>query len=96
MTLYITEHAGIANRREVIVTPAPLAAYALSSASTAPFPSAGAQFIRVTADAGMYLSLGSTSSTIALTSTNAFRIPPNAPPELFSVSTALRVIAQST
>lgn len=96
MTLYVTEHAGIANRREVIVTPTPIAAYSLSSASTYPFPSAGAQFLRVSADVGMLLGLLSTSTATTLTSTNAFRVPPNAPPELFSVSTTCRVIAQST
>lgn len=95
MTAYITEHYGIANRGQVLVIPSALTSYSLSSASTSPFPAAGAQFIRVTSDAGMFLGFNASTAT-TLTSTNAFRIPPNAPAELFAVSTSMRVIAQST
>jgi hypothetical protein len=102
MTVYVTEHAGVANLYRQPVTHAPLAAYSLSSvtstggASTAPFPQAGTQFVRVTADAGSLLCLISTSTATAPTSTNSYRISGNAGPELFAVSTLNRIIAAST
>lgn len=97
MTLYVTEHYGVgnlyrqpANKNDI------LAAYSLSSASVAPNPQAGTQYIRVTADAGMYLCLDLSSSGTTLTSTNSFRIAPNCAGELFAVSTANKIQAQST
>jgi hypothetical protein len=44
----------------------------------------------------MYLNLNSTGTGITLTSTNSFRIPPNAKGDLFSVSTGYRIRAAST
>lgn len=97
MTLYVSEYLGLINRyRSGGITPSPVTSYSLSSASTYPFPSAGVSFIRVTADAGMLLALNGTSTGVTLTSTNAVRIPANAPAEMFAVSTAFRVIAQSS
>lgn len=92
MTIYITEHQGhplsqLPNNR-------PLAAYALSSAAAVSL-SAGADYVRATADGGSYLGLYG-STTVALTSTNAFRIPANAPGELFPVSTSFKIQAAST
>lgn len=95
MTVYVTEHSGANNYRQP-VNQQPLAAYSLSSASTAPFPSSGAKYVRVTADAGSLLNLNSTSTGVTLTSTNSFRISANAVGELFSVSTSFRIQAAST
>jgi hypothetical protein len=99
MAIWVTEYAGELNRGKMPLTPnAPLAAYSLSSASTAPFPTSTAcKMLRVSADAGSLLNLISTSTGLALTSTNAARIPANAPPEFFAMpSTSCRITAQST
>lgn len=93
MTVYVTEHAGYPHKQAL---GHPLTAYALTSASTAPFPAAGTKFIRVSADGGSYLKVDSTSSTAALTSTNAFRIPANVAPELIGVTTTAKIQAAST
>ncbi len=98
MTLYVTEHFGSQNYRQPI-NQAPRAAYSVSSTTTGtpgPFPQAGTKYIRVSADVGTFLNLNQTSTATALTSTNSFRIAPNAAPELFSVSTAFRIQAAST
>lgn len=95
MTMYVTEHGVNSIYRQPLLSP-PLAAYSLTSASTAGFPSAGAKYIRVSADAGMYLNVISTSTGVSLTSTNAIRIAANSAPELISVSTNYRVQAAST
>ena len=93
MSLFITEHAGIA-RLKSGVTPSPLSGYAMTSAA-AVTPAAAAEFIRVTADAGSWLGIVA-STTAALSSTNAYRIPPNAPPELFGIRTGYKLMAAST
>jgi hypothetical protein len=95
MAVYVTEHGGIGRYRQPY-TGAALASYSLSSASTAPFPSANATYVRVSADAASLINLISTSTGLALTSTNAFRIPANAQPEIFACSTSMRITAQST
>jgi hypothetical protein len=108
MTVYITEHVGarpdIQTARQAAV-----AAYSMGSSTTAGsgvstggvFPQTGTKYIRVTADGsgasgGMLLCLNSTSTSLALTSTNSYRISANGPGELFSVSTAFRIQAAST
>ncbi len=101
MTLYITEHGQVqrlAGMGAPVTLPilSTLAAYSLSSLSTAPFPQAGAQYIRVTADAGMFMNLNNATTGVALGSSNAFRIPAGVAPELFAVSTAMRINSQST
>lgn len=99
MAIYITEHYGEQLRGKLGLTPsAPLAAYSLSSASTAPFPTSTAcRMLRVSADAASLLNLISTSTGLSLTSTNAYRIPANGTPEWFFMpSTTCRITAQST
>ena len=96
MTLYVTEHAGAAGTFRQPLTANPIASYSLTSASTAPFPSAGASFIRVNADSGMLLNLNSNSTGLSLTSTNAFRVPGGTGSEFFACSTSRRITAQST
>ncbi len=95
MAVYVTEHPSDANPRQP-ATKGAIAAYSLSSASTAPFPQGGAKYIRVSADAGSFLCLNSTSTATTPTSTNSFRIAANAAAELFSVSTSFRIIGIST
>lgn len=94
MTVYITEHAG--NPWVQLANNKPLASYALTSASVAT-PSSLAQYIRVSADAGSFLGLYG-STTVALTSTNAFRVPANVGAELFpiAVGTTTKIMAAST
>lgn len=97
MSIYVTEHYGVAGAfREPYTKTAPLASYTLSSASTAPFPSANCTYVRVSADAGSFLNLISTSTGIGLGSSNSFRIPANVNPECFAVSTLARLQCQST
>jgi hypothetical protein len=79
MTLYIQEQHGAANYYRQGLVRAPITAYSISSASSARTPSSLADFILVTADAPMLLSV-SASSTVTLTSTNALRIPANTSP----------------
>lgn len=81
MTAFITEHTGLPVAGLV---PARLASYSGSSLSTAPPLNANADYVRVLADAGMYFAISSISSA-ALSSTNAYRIAANAPPEYFGV-----------
>lgn len=98
MSIYVTEHTGINNYRQPINQQIS-AAYNINStvsASPGPFPQAGTRYIRVSADVGTFLNLNSASTGITLTSTNSYRIPANAAPELFSVSTAFRIQAAST
>ena len=97
MGLYVTEHPSDPNYRQP-ATKALLTGYVISSASTgAHTPSAGTKYIRVTSDVGMLLNLSTTSTGLTLTSTNSYRIPPNAPPENFSiVSTTFLIQANST
>lgn len=95
MAVFITEHTGRNNYRQTI-NQSPLVSYLLSSASGSVFPQAGTGYIRVVADAGSFLAIGNTSSTTTLTSTNAFRISANQLGEEFAVSTASRIVAQST
>lgn len=95
MAVSITEYGGAVPYRN----PArgfPIASYSISSLSTGNFPSAGAGYIRAIADAGSLLTVLSTSTATTLTSTNATRIAANAPPELFAVSTAFRIMCAST
>lgn len=95
MTLYVSEHAragfsGVGN------TSLPITSFSLTSASTFQFPQVGSNFVRLTADSGCYVAF-STSTAAALTSTNALRIPPNAPPEFLSIpSTTVRLVTAST
>jgi hypothetical protein len=79
LTAYISEHHGAANYYRQGLVHAPLASYALSSSTGSHVPGANTDFILVTADAGMLLSIAA-SSTVTLTSTNAIRIPANVPP----------------
>jgi hypothetical protein len=105
MTLYVTEHSNsVAGRYRQPSTPTGAkAGYQLStgasvgvpgSAGVAPQP--GSQFIRVSADIGMFLCLNLTSSGTTLTSTNSYKIPPNAPPEFFAISTGYLVQAAAS
>lgn len=98
MAIYVNELGGSlpALRSNLVRGQSPVASYSLSSASTAPFPSAGVSAILVSADAASLLNLISTSTGLALTSTNAYRIPANAAPALFQVSTLARITVQST
>lgn len=98
MSIYITEHANVQRLRAfggLSVNLPPLRSYSLSSAGSTN-PSVGAAFIRVSADAPSLLGILAQSS-LPLTSTNSFRIPANAPPELFAInSTAQFLLAAST
>lgn len=100
MTLYVTEYPNVARllRGGIVLPSLPLAAYALSSLSTSPALNALTDFIRVTADAGMLCAISSSSAQGGLTSTNATRLPPNAPAELWAVPQGATryVIAMST
>jgi hypothetical protein len=96
MTLYVVEQYGAANYYRQPLVRSPIASYALSSASTAPFPQTGTSFILVSADAGMYLSVNSTSTGVTLTSTNSIRIPANVAPIRVACSSAFRIQAMST
>ncbi len=95
MAVFVTEHQGGNNYRQPI-NQMPLVSYFLSSTTNPATPQSGTKYIRVSADAASFLALGLTSSTTALTSTNSFRVPANAPPELFSVSTSFKIQATST
>jgi hypothetical protein len=100
MTLYVSEYTNsVAGRYRQPSTPqSPVKSYALSTGGTSTggvTPQAGTQFIRVSADVGMLLSLN-LASTVAPTSTNAVRIPPNAAPEIFAVSTGFLIQTAST
>jgi len=90
MALYVTEHPSDPTYRQP-ATKALVTGYIMSSASTgAHTPAAGTKYIRVSADGsggttGMFLNLSTSSTGLLLSSTNSYRIPPNAPPELFSI-----------
>lgn len=114
MTLYVTEHSQAQRLATqgapitLIPTPSSAPGYALTSAAGGPagtgvvVPSSLTEYVRVSADAGMFLSFASTvsnffqSTTAALTSTNAFRVPANAPPELFAYPRGAKIICAST
>lgn len=93
MSLFITEHQGWPMRQQVAIN-RPLAFYSLTSAAAA-VPTSGCNYILVTADAGSYLGLYS-STTAALTSTNAFRVPANVAPQIYAVSTLFKIVAAGT
>jgi len=98
MTVYISEHAGIANYRQPINQGA-VASYSINSSVTGtggPFPQSGSRYVRVSADVGSFFNNSTTSTGLALTSTNSFRISANATPELFSISTSNRIQCAST
>lgn len=94
MSIFVTEHAGVGRLNGSGVTPAPLASYAMTSAA-AITPSTNTQFVRVSADGGSWLGILA-STTAALSSTNAFRIPANVQPELFAVPAGFKLMAAST
>jgi len=96
MAVWVTEYGQATLYRTPATFQSPLAAYSLSSLSTAPFPSAGCRYVRLSADAGSLVNLMSTSTGLSLTSTNAARLPANAAPEIFGVSTDRRITVQST
>lgn len=96
MTLYVTEHANINLHNKTGVVSKVLAAYSLSSLVVTPAMQAGAQYVRLTADAGMFVNNLFASTTGAATSTNSVRLAANAPAEVFAVSTAFRLTAAST
>ncbi len=98
MSVYIVESARV-GFSGVAVTPAPLSSYTLSTLSTQRLPGAGAQFLRVTADANSLFAQTTVVSTgTALSSTNAVRIGANMPPEFFPVlsTTTLLLASVST
>lgn len=96
MGLYVTEHPSDPNVRQP-ATKAFITAYYVTSTAAGPLPQGGTKYIRVSADAGSYLNLSTSSTGLSLTSTNSYRIPANAPPELFAiVSTTFRVQTAST
>jgi hypothetical protein len=100
MAVYVTEHYGLVMQERQSVG-IPLAAYSLTSGSTPVLPSTLTNFIRVSADAASLISFMSSSTTApTLSSTNAYRIPANAPPERFQLSNpsgnVMRICAQST
>lgn len=94
MSIFVTEHAGVGRLNGSGVTPAALASYAMTSAGAAT-PNANTSFIRVSADAVSFLGIVA-STTTALSSTNAFRVPANAAPELFAVPQGFKLMAAST
>ncbi len=79
MTVYVTEHHGVANLYRQPAVKAVLAAYSISSASSSHVPQANTDYILVTADAPSLISVALTSAA-TLTSTNALRIPANLAP----------------
>jgi hypothetical protein len=91
VTAYISEYSrSVGGRyRQPTTGQGPSRTYALQGStgaySTTPQP--GTQYLRVSCDVPMLLALNLTS-TVALTSTNAVRVPANAAPEVFAVSTA--------
>ena len=95
MTLYITEHHGVANFYRQRAVPAIIRSYSISSASSSHTPSSLADYILVTADAPSLLSIGLTSAA-TLTSTNAMRIPANVAPIAIAVSSTASLVAAST
>ncbi len=102
MTLYVSEHAdaGRALRAGTMVLPTPIVSYSASSLSTCPGINANTGFLRLTADAGVLVAISSSSNPAPpLTSTNAMRIAPNAPPEYLAVpksATTRYLISNST
>lgn len=97
MTVYVNEYTGVYGPLQGgFIRQSPIASYGLTSLSTAPFPSAGVRYIRVSADAGSLLCVISTSTATTLTSTNSVRLPANGPPELFAVSTTARIAVASS
>jgi hypothetical protein len=95
MTLYVSEHHGVGNLYRQPAIAAPLASYALSSASTGPFPSAGCDYVRVSADLGCYFCFNSTSTGVIPTATNSVRIAAF-DTEIIAVSTLYRLQMAST
>ncbi len=97
MGLYVTEHIGSQTYRQPINQANARASYYLSTATTAAQSlQAGTKYVRITADSGSYFNNSTTSGSLALTSTNSFRIAANTDGELFSVSTANKVQTAST
>jgi hypothetical protein len=98
MSLFVTEHPSDPSYRQP-ATKALLTAYVLHSSvqDVGPLPQAGTRYIRVSADSGMLLCLSTSSTGLTLTSTNSYRIPANAAPEKFAItSTTFRIQAAST
>lgn len=104
MTVYITQHGNLAGFQRTGMLSNPLAAVGLTSAAVSTMAS-GAEYVRVSADGGSYVSfIGSTasgalvgSSTVALAASNALRIPPNVDPAVLAVPQgATKLICAST
>ena len=93
MSVFVSEHERVG--RYGGYTSTPLRGYNLSSGASV-LPGAGCKYIRVQADAGAFVCLGSTSTGTTLTSTNALHIAANSPPEFFAVSTTASIFAMST
>ncbi len=94
MTVYVSEHARVRfGNAGISYTSQPITSFSLTSASTFQFPNAASGFVRVTADASNLVAF-STSTAAVLSSTNALRIPANAPPEYLAIpSTTVRLVA---
>lgn len=90
MSLFITEHNQERPNQIGPLTPPAAKGYVLTSAASTN-PGAGAKFIRVSADAASFLGIMA-STTAPLGASNAFRIPANAPPELFYLPTTASFI----
>ena|SRR5215472_14497917 len=87
MAVYITEHSGSVAQERWSVG-APLATYALTSASTPTLPNGKTAFIRVTADIRSFLmfTVSTTNSPAVLTSTSyTLIIPANAAAERIAI-----------
>lgn len=100
MTVFVSEHPAWTPYRQLPLNGQTPTYYALSTtlagSTVSSVLQAGTKYVRVTADQGMYLNNSTTSGALSLTSTNSFRISPNASGEWFSVSTAFRLQAAST
>lgn len=99
MTLFISQHGNLAGLSKTGVVSSPIAPLGLTSAAVSTI-AAGAEYVRVSADAGSYLGFAPTalygSSTTAISSTNAMRIPANTV-SLFAIPQgATKIIVAST
>jgi hypothetical protein len=95
MTVWISEHVGYKGS-QAGMTQSPLVSYNVSTGAAGPFPQAGTKYVRVTCDSGVLFNNSTTSTGLALTSTNSVRVPANITPELISVSTGFRIQVLST
>lgn len=101
MTVYVSQHGNARGLRASGLVSSPIAgSVALTSASVMTL-STLAEYVRLTADGGSYIGFAPTSilgsSTTALTSTNALRVPANAQPELMNIPNgATKVLVAST